>query len=145
MRRERGEGTGSNNTLFNVKKPFWYKKTPGGRRNPSSPIGGEKEKERQLIAAAGWDGQASLPVPPSYHGNALRVTVEVRGGAAAPWGLAPPAVRMLQRSHQGVIGDGAKLIGEGAVEDQDVNDKQPLADGSQMLQEEALVDKEDAT
>lgn len=67
------------------------------------------------------------------------------GAAAAPGRLAPPAVRMLQRGHHGVIGDGAKLVGEGAVEDQDVDDKDPLADGGQVLEEEAFVDEEDAT
>lgn len=132
--------------FFNLKKPLLVQKNhQEGENVPLPPLGEKKEKERQLLAAAGWDGHASLPVPPSDHGNALRVTVEVCGGAAAPWGLAPPAVRMLQCSHQRVIGDGAKLVSESAIEDQDVNDKQPFADGSQVLQEEALVDEEDAT
>lgn len=54
-------------------------------------------------------------------------------------------VALLQASHHGVTSDGAELIGEGAVEDQDVHGEDPLADGCGVLQDEALVDKENAT
>lgn len=54
-------------------------------------------------------------------------------------------VALLQAGHHGVTGDGAELIGEGAVEDQDVHGEDPLADGCGVLQDEALVDKENAT
>ena len=54
-------------------------------------------------------------------------------------------VTPLQACHHGFAGDGAKLVGEGAVEDQDVNGEDPLADGCCMLQDEALMYKENAT
>lgn len=53
-------------------------------------------------------------------------------------------VALLQRCHHRVAGDRAKLVGEGAVEDQDVHGEDPLADGGGVLQDEALVDEEDA-
>lgn len=53
-------------------------------------------------------------------------------------------VALLQHGHHRVAGDRAKLVGEGAVEDQDVHREDPLADGSGVLQDEALVDEEDA-
>lgn len=53
-------------------------------------------------------------------------------------------VALLQHGHHRVAGDGAKLVGEGAVEDQDVHREDPLTDGSGVLQDEALVDEEDA-
>lgn len=52
---------------------------------------------------------------------------------------------LLQACHHGLAGDCAKLIGEGAVEDQDVHGEDPLADGSSVLKDEALMDEEDAT
>lgn len=52
---------------------------------------------------------------------------------------------LLQAGHHGLHGDGAKLVGEGAVEDQNVHGEDPLADGCGMLQDEALVDKENTT
>lgn len=106
------------------------------------------------------------------HGYALGSTVEVRGRAAPSGGLealggpAPqrhPApgprahddpgavvvvvvevVALLQHGHHRVAGDGAELVGKGAVEDQDVHREDPLADGGGVLQDEALVDEEDA-
>lgn len=51
---------------------------------------------------------------------------------------------LLQARHHGLTGDGAKLIGEGAVEDQDVHCEDPLTDGCSVLQDEALMDEEDA-
>lgn len=54
-------------------------------------------------------------------------------------------VDLLQAGHHGLAGDGAKLVGEGAVEDQDVHGEHPLTDGCGVLQGEALVDEEDAT
>lgn len=53
-------------------------------------------------------------------------------------------VTLLQARHHGLAGDGAELVGEGAVEDQDVHREDPLADGRGVLQDEALVDEEDA-
>lgn len=50
----------------------------------------------------------------------------------------------LQARHHGLSGDGAKLIGESTVEDQDVHSEDPLADGCSMLEEETLMDEEDA-
>lgn len=52
---------------------------------------------------------------------------------------------LLQAGHHGLTGDGAKLIGEGAVEDQNVHGEDPLTDGRSVLQDEALVDEENAT
>lgn len=51
---------------------------------------------------------------------------------------------LLQPRHHGLGGDSAKLIGEGAVEDQDVHGEDPLADGGSVLKDEALVYEEDA-
>lgn len=51
---------------------------------------------------------------------------------------------LLQACHHGLTGDSAKLIGEGAVENQDVHREDPLADGCGVLQGEALVNEEDA-
>lgn len=98
------------------------------------------------------------------HGYALRGTVEMCGRTASPGGLealSRPAQRwapgpgahynpwakvvtLLQACHHSLAGDGAKLVGEGAVEDQDVHCEDPLADGRSVLQDEALVDEEDA-
>lgn len=97
------------------------------------------------------------------HGYALWGTVEMCGCAASPRGLealscpahcrAPgpgaqdnprAVVALLQACHQGLTGDCAELVGEGAVEDQDVHGEDPLADGCGVLQDEALVDEEDA-
>lgn len=50
----------------------------------------------------------------------------------------------MQTSHQGVSGDGAELVGERAVEDEDEDGEDPLADGGGVLQDEALVYKERA-
>lgn len=52
-------------------------------------------------------------------------------------------VALLQACHYGFAGDGAKLIGEGAIENQDVHGEDPLTDGCSVLQDEALMDKED--
>lgn len=99
------------------------------------------------------------------HGYALGGAVEVRGGAAAPGGfetLGGPSqgrssgpgahhdsrtvvVALLKTCHQSLTSDGAKFVGEGPVEDQDVHSEHPLADGGGVLQDEALVDKKDAT
>lgn len=98
------------------------------------------------------------------HGYALWRTVEMCGCAASPGGLealSRPAqsrapgpgahhnpgaqvVTLLQACHHGLAGDGAKLVGEGAVEDEDVHREDPLADGRGVLKDEALVDEEDA-
>lgn len=51
----------------------------------------------------------------------------------------------LQARHHGLSGDGAKLVGESTIEDQDVHSEDPLADGCSMLEEETLMDEEDAT
>lgn len=51
---------------------------------------------------------------------------------------------LLQACRHGLTGDGAKLVGEGAVEDQDVHCEDPLADGCSVLKYEALMDEEDA-
>lgn len=40
---------------------------------------------------------------------------------------------LLQAGHHGLTGNGAKLVGEGAVEDQDVHCEDPLADGGSVL------------
>lgn len=53
-------------------------------------------------------------------------------------------VALLQACHHGLTGDGAELIGEGAVENQDVHREDPLADGCGVLQGKALVNEEDA-
>lgn len=53
-------------------------------------------------------------------------------------------VALLQHGQHRVVGDGAELVGEGSVEDQDVHRKDPLTDGGSVLQDEALVDEEDA-
>lgn len=53
-------------------------------------------------------------------------------------------VTLLQARHHGLAGDCAKLIGEGAVEDQDVHCEDPFTDGCSVLQGEALMDEEDA-
>ena len=50
-----------------------------------------------------------------------------------------------QDGHHGVSGDGAKLVGEGAVVDEDDDGEDPLADGGCVLQNETLVDEENAT
>lgn len=133
---------GSRNILFLKKTPFSAKGKPG-RKEKAPPL----SRPGAVTVWRGVEQQAATPPssrPPSYHGDALRVAVEVRGGAAAAGRLAPPAARVLQRGHHGVVGDGPKLVGEGAVEDQDVDDEDPLADGGQVLQEEALVHEEDA-
>lgn len=52
---------------------------------------------------------------------------------------------LLQAGHHGLTGDGAKLICEGAVKDQNVHGEDPLADGCSMLQDEALMHKENTT
>lgn len=52
---------------------------------------------------------------------------------------------LLQACHHGLTGDCAKLIGEGAVKDQDVHSEDPFTDGCSVLQDKALVDEEDAT
>ena len=88
-------------------------------------------------------GRASHPPQASDHGDALRGTVEVCGGAAAPGRLAGPAGGRLQCGHQRLRGDCPELIAEGAVEDEDVDDKHPLAQGCPVLQLRALVDEED--
>lgn len=54
------------------------------------------------------------------------------------------ALALLQAGHHGLTGDCAELVGEGAIEDQDVNREDPLADGCGVLQDEALMDEEDA-
>lgn len=51
---------------------------------------------------------------------------------------------LVQACHHGLAGDGAELVGEGSVEDQDVHGEDPLADGCSMLKDEALMDEEDA-
>lgn len=56
----------------------------------------------------------------------------------------PMMVALLQTGHHGLAGNCAELVGEGAVEDQDVNCEDPLADGSGVLKDEALVNEEDA-
>ncbi len=53
-------------------------------------------------------------------------------------------VTLLQACHHSLAGDGAEFVGEGAVEDQDVHCEDPLADGCSVLQDEALVDEENA-
>ena len=53
-------------------------------------------------------------------------------------------VDVLQAGQHRVVADGAELVGEGAVEDQDVHGEHPLADGRRVLQHEALVDEERA-
>lgn len=53
-------------------------------------------------------------------------------------------VALLQHCHHRVTGDCAKLVGEGAIEDQDVHSEDPLADRGGVLQDKALVDEEDA-
>jgi len=108
------------------------------------------------------------------HGDALGGAVEVGGGAAPAGGLealgagaqgggpGPGAqdnaravvvvvvvqvvllVDVLQARQHRVVGDGAKLVGKGAIEDQDVHGEHPLADGRRVLQDEALVDEEHA-
>lgn len=50
---------------------------------------------------------------------------------------------LLHARHHGLAGDRAELVGEGAVEDQDVHREDPLTDGRGVLQDEALVDEED--
>lgn len=42
-------------------------------------------------------------------------------------------VALLQHSQHRVTGDGAELVGEGSVEDQDVNCEDPLTDGGGVL------------
>lgn len=53
-------------------------------------------------------------------------------------------VTLLQHGQHRVVGDGAELVREGSVENQDVNREDPLTDGGGVLQDEALMDKEDA-
>lgn len=97
------------------------------------------------------------------HSYALWGTVEMCGRAASSGGLQalgrptqgrrpghgvhdhPRAVvALLQASHHGLGGDGAELVGERAVEDQDVHGEDPLANGRGVLEDETLVDEEDA-
>lgn len=97
------------------------------------------------------------------HSYALWGAVEVCRRAAAAGGLQAlggPAQRrrpghgvhddpravlaLLQAGHHGLGGDGTELVGEGAIEDQDVHGEDPLADGGGVLQDEAFVDEEDA-
>lgn len=54
-------------------------------------------------------------------------------------------VTLLQASHQGLTSDSAKLIGEGAVENQDVHCEDPLTDGCGVLQDETLMNEKHAT
>lgn len=54
-------------------------------------------------------------------------------------------VAVLQGGHQGLIVDGTELVGEGAVEHEDVHREDPLAYSGGMLEDEALVDEEDTT
>lgn len=54
-------------------------------------------------------------------------------------------VTLLQASHQGLTSDSAKLIGEGAVENQDVHREDPLTDGCGVLQDETLMNEKHAT
>lgn len=63
------------------------------------------------------------------------------GAHDAPGGVVTP----LQAYHQGLAGDGSKLVGEGAVKDQNIHGEDPLTDGRGVLQDEALVDEKDAT
>lgn len=52
------------------------------------------------------------------------------------------AAALRQDRHHGVGGDGAEFIGESAVVDEDDDGEDPLADGGRVLQDKALVDKE---
>ncbi|KPP61231.1 vesicle-associated membrane protein 5-like [Scleropages formosus] len=103
------------------------------------------------------------------HGNALWVAVEVGGCTAAARGLeglgstqgaaaqrpTPAAspnddtrasmARALQRSHHRIIVDSTKLVGECAIEDQNVHREDPLTDGGCVLQNKTLMYEEDAT
>lgn len=118
-----------------------------------------------FMAPAGRTGAAHDAPPWLQHGYALRGAVEMCRRAAAAGRLEAfgrPAQRrasgsgthddtravvveaLLQARHHGLTGDGAELVGEGAVEDQDVHGEDPLADGCGVLQDEALVDEEDA-
>lgn len=54
-------------------------------------------------------------------------------------------VALLKAGHQSLTSDGAKFIGEGPVEDQDVHSKNPLTDGGGVLQDEAFVNEKDPT
>lgn len=55
-------------------------------------------QRRHGVGSSG--GRANHLSQTSDHGNALRGTVEVSGGATAPGGLASPARGRLQCSHQ---------------------------------------------
>lgn len=98
------------------------------------------------------------------HGYALRGAVEMCRGAAAaggfqtfggpsqcrPSGTGPHhdsgamVVALLKTCHQSLTSYGAEFISKGPVEDQDVHSKHPLADGSGVLQDKALVNKKNA-
>lgn len=47
-----------------------------------------------------------------------------------------------QQDQEGVCGDGPKLKGEGAIEDQNIDDEHPLTQRGHVLQHEALLDEE---
>lgn len=67
-------------------------------------------------------------------------------GASGPGAHHDPGavvVALLKTGHQSLTSDGAKFVGEGPVEDQDVHSENPLADGGGVLQDEALVNEKD--
>lgn len=90
-------------------------------------MGGGAAPARRLEALGTPATEAPQPLTPSQdHAGAL-------------------VAATLQAGHQSLAGDGAKLIGEGPIEDKDDHGEDPLTDGRCMLQDKALMDKESAT
>lgn len=97
---------------------------------------------------APWHSQAETAWSsfPSNHGQALRVAVDVRRArCAAVSFVAFWSPTGFQEDQEGFRGNGSKLKCEGTVEDQDIYDEHPLAEGGHMLEHKALLDEEHAT
>lgn len=73
----------------------------------------------------------------------LRSSAPEASGPASEDDAGPVGEVSLEAGHHGLAGDGAELVGEGPVEDEDDHCKDPLADGGGVLQDETLVDEED--
>lgn len=68
-----------------------------------------------------------------------------RAGCAAVGFVALGSLAGFQKHQERVCGDGSELKSEGAVEDKDIYDENPLAKGGHMLQHKTLLDEEHTT